>query len=407
MSFIHFIKYSQKFFSTKNFLGTAAVVSGILGSALQSNAQPYGKDIPPGPFVIPVPSYHLPAPINVPGKEVSFGNLTAQEGDRDQLFANAPGQAVFFDGVNVLAQSGLRNSHFYGSLQVDALSNIGDFLFYPIRENTTNLLFSVQNDRRGNAIFAEHPDGKIELWSTTKGVAGNFFSKLGPLLINGNSSAVIDPDPSYPVTSTDHLIDVDGLEVWGLEPSALGLNMIPPLGKDDPNYDANVFSPEGDGPFSVSCVDPLSNCHTYTHLEIANAIGRADLAASIDVDGLMTHLSSAVDTQGKKFLKMNFSIRPIDVFDGAEIWTWDGQPGQLATPLVHGGHIWDTAFNLRQTLINQGFLDPGLSNSAADVNVDALEAASTVPGPLPVFGLASAFGFTRRLRRRISQRGLN
>jgi len=46
-----FIKSSQKFFSTKNFSGTAAVVSGILGSALQSNVQPYGQPIPPGPFV--------------------------------------------------------------------------------------------------------------------------------------------------------------------------------------------------------------------------------------------------------------------------------------------------------------------------------------------------------------------
>jgi hypothetical protein len=391
------------FFSTKNFLGTAAVISGILGSALQSNAQPYGQPIPPGPFVIPAPSPVLPAPINVPGKEVSFGNLTAQEGDRDQLFASSPGQALFFDGVNILPQSGLRNSHFYGNLQVDALSNISDILFYEIRNNTTNLLFSVQNDRWGNAIFAEHPNGDISLWSTTKGVVGNFFSSFGSLVVNGNSSSVIDPDPSYPLTSTGHLIDVDGLEVWGPEPSAHGLNS----GTDDPNYDANVFSPEGDGPFSVKCVDALANCHLYTQVDIANAIGRSDLAASIDVDGLMTAISSAVDLQGKNYLEMHFSIRPIDVFDGAEIWTWNGQPGTLATPLMHGGHLWNTAFNLRQTLINKGFPDPGLSNSGAEVNLDAMEAASTVPGPLPVLGLASAFGFTRRLRRRISQQGLN
>lgn len=400
-----FIQSSHRFFSSKNFLGTIAVASGILGSAPQANAQPYGQPIPPGPFVGPAPSSLLPSPTKVPGKEVSFGNLTAQEGDRDQLFASSPGQAVFFDGVNTGPQSGLRNSHFYGNLQIDALSNVRDVLFYSLKNNQTNLLFSVQNDRWGNAIFAEHPNGSIELWSNTKGVVGNFFSSFGSLVVNGNSSLVIDSDPSYPVTSSGHLIDVDGLEVWGPEPSALGLNS----GTDDPNYDANVFSPEGDGPFSVSCVDPLSNCHIYTQAEIANAIGRADLASSIDVDGLMTHLSGAVDTQGKNFLKMHFSIRPIDVFDGAEIWTWDGQPGTLATPLMHGGHLWDTAFNLRQTLINQGFPDPAPSNASpgADVNVDAIEAASTVPGPLPVFGLASAFGFTRRLRRRISQRGLN
>jgi len=353
---------------------------------------------------MPVPSSALPAPRYVPGKEVSFGNLTAQEGDRDQLFANSPGQAVFFDGVNKLPQSGLRNSHLYAGFQVDAISNISDVLFSNIRNNTTNLLFSVQNDRWGNAIFAEHPNGDISLWSTTKGVVGNFFSSFGPLLVNGNSSAVIDSNPSYPVTSSNHLIDVDGLEVWGPEPTSLGLNS----GTDDTNYDANVFSPEGDGPFSVKCVDALANCRLYTQVDIANAIGRSDLASSIDVDGLMTAISSAVDPQGKNYLEMHFSIRPIDVFDGAEIWTWNGQPGTLATPLMHGGHLWNTAFNLRQTLIDQGFADPAPSNalSGDDVNVDALEAAS-VPGPLPLIGLASAFGFTRRLRRRICQRGLN
>jgi len=399
-----FDKASRNFFSRKNLLGTVAAVGGILGSALQSNAQPYGQPIPPGPFVKPAPGSALPAPKQVPGKEVSFGNLTAQEGDRDQLFANSPGQAVFFDGVNKLPQSGLRNSHLYAGFQVDAISNISDVLFSNIRNNTTNLLFSVQNDRWGNAIFAEHPNGDISLWSTTKGVVGNFFSSFGPLLVNGNSSAVIDSNPSYPVTSSNHLIDVDGLEVWGPEPTSLGLNS----GTDDTNYDANVFSPEGDGPFSVKCVDALANCRLYTQVDIANAIGRSDLASSIDVDGLMTAISSAVDPQGKNYLEMHFSIRPIDVFDGAEIWTWNGQPGTLATPLMHGGHLWNTAFNLRQTLIDQGFADPAPSNalSGDDVNVDALEAAS-VPGPLPLIGLASAFGFTRRLRRRICQRGLN
>lgn len=399
---ICFIKFSRKFLSTKNFLGTAAVVSGILGSALQSYAQPYGQPIPPGPFVMPVPGSALPAPKQVPGKEVSFGNLTAQEGDRDQLFASSPGQVVFFDGVNQLPQSGLRNSHYYGNLQVDAISNIADILFYEIRNNTTNLLFSVQNDRWGNAIFAEHPNGKISLWSNTTGVVGNFFSSFGPLLVNANSSLIIDSNPSYPVTSTNHLVDVDGLEVWGPEPTSLGLNS----GTDDANYDANVFSPEGDGPFSVKCVNPLDNCYLYSQTDIANAIGRPDLASSIDIDGLMTHISNAVDPQGKNYLEMHFSIRPIDGFDGAEIWTWDGQPGTPATALMHGGHLWDTAFNLRQTLINWGFSDPALSTAQPgdDVNLDALEAAS-VPGPLPVIGLVSAFGFTRRLRRRISQRG--
>jgi hypothetical protein len=392
----------SKIFHSKKILGAAYIVIGIFGSALQANAQPYGNPIPPGPFVDPAPGPLLPAPVQVPGKEVSFGNLAAEEGDRNQVFANALGQAVFFDGVNVLPQSGLRNSHDYGVFQVDALSNIRDVLFYSLKDNKTNLLFSIQNDRWGNAIFAERPNGDIVLWSDTKGIAGNFLIGFGKLLVNGNPAAPIDGDPSYPVTFSDHLLDVDALEVWGPEPSSLGLNS----GTDDVNYDANVFSPEGDEPFSVKCVDDLANCRLYTRADIANAIGKPDLAPFIDVDGLMTHLSTALDPDGKNILEMIFSIRPVAEFDGAEIWTWDGQPGNLANPLMHGGHLWDTAFDLRQTLIAKGFNDPAQSDTpfGVDVNVDALEAASAVPGPLPVFGLLSGFGFTRRLRRQIRQR---
>jgi hypothetical protein len=143
------------------FVGTPA----LLGSGA-AKAQPYGDPIPPGPFVFPVPSPKLPLPVHVPGKEVSFGNLTAMDGDRDQLVVSEPGQAVFFDGVRRLPQSGLRNAWNFDGLQVDALANIQDVLFQAVRNDSTWLLFSVQNDRYGNAIFAEAPrTGKICLWS--------------------------------------------------------------------------------------------------------------------------------------------------------------------------------------------------------------------------------------------------
>lgn len=391
---------STRHFLAKGLLATTVAITGMLVSPLRTNAAPYGQPIPPGPFVDPFPGSALPEPKYIPGKEISFGNLTAQEGDRDQFFVNTPGQAVFFDGVGITPQSGLRNSHNYGNLQVDAIANIRDVLFQELRSNNTNLIFSIQNDRWGNTLYAEHPDGKISLWSNTKGVVGNIFSSLGTL-VNGVTAQVIDSDPSYPIANTGQLIDIDGLEVWGNEPTSPGYN----TGPDDSNYDANVFSPEGDGPFSVSCVDPLSNCHTYSQAEMAAAIGRSDLASSIDIDGLMTYFSNDTDSQGKNYLEMNFSIRPIDGFDGAEIWTWDGRPGNLATALVHGGHSWDTAFNLRGTLIGQGFPDMALSTalSGEDVNLDAMEAVS-VPGPVPLLGLGFAFESTRRLRRRIKNR---
>jgi hypothetical protein len=384
------------------FVGTPALLES--GAA---KAQPYGVPIPPGPFVAPLPGAKLPLPRRVPGKEVSFGNLEAMEGDRDQFFIKVPGQVVFFDGVLRLSQSGLRNAWKFDDFQVDAIANVGDVLFDAVRLDSTWLLFSVQNDRYGNAIFAEAPQtGKICLWSikgckstnNTPEVVGEHLEGFGALLKDGNPLEVIDESPTYPVTADGHLIDVDGLEVWGPEP-VLGYN---PL-TTDPASDANVFSAEGDPGFSVRC-RTAGICHTYTQSEIAAAIGRPDLASSIDVDGLMTNPSAVLDADGLPYLQMHFSVRPNVGLDGAEIWTWSGVPGELAAPLIHGGHAWDTAFNLRQKLIDQGFGDMALSTAAPgeDVNLDALEAAS-VPGPLPLVGLASALSFSSRIRRRIRQ----
>ena len=381
------------------FVGAPALLES--GAA---KAQPYGDPIPPGPFVRPAPGFHLPLPVNVPGKEVSFGNLTALEGDRDQLFATAPGQAVFFDGVRRLPQSGLRNAWNFDGLQVDAMANIQDALFQAVRNDSTWLLFSVQNDRYGNAIFAEAPrTGKICLWSingcnstnNTPEVVGAYFAGFGALLKNGNLSDFLDLNMTYPVTADGHLIDVDGLEVWGPEPD-LGYNP----GTNDPASNANVFSAEGDSTFSVKC-RAVNTCHTYLREEIAVAIG-LDPASLVDVDGLMTNLSGTLDPGGLPYLKMLFSVRPIGGLDGAEIWDWSGVPGDLAVPLSHGGHAWDTAFDLRGKLIAEGFGDMALSTTplGQDVNLDAIEAAST-PGPLPLLGIGAAFGFSRNLRKRI------
>ena len=349
----------------------------------------------------PIPGWKLDPPVRVPGKEVSFGNLTAGEGDRDQFFTSVPGQAVFFDGVAKLPQSGLANAFNYGDYQVDALANIGDALFQAVREDRTWLLFSVQNDKYGNAIFASAPGafpsivtpGKICLWSSkgcttinnTPEVVGEYMAGFGPLLKNGNPTDVLDSADAYPIDKDGHLIDVDGLEAWGPELIA----------------DGNVFSPEGDNDFSVMCVGSAS-CHTYTRSEIAAALGRPDLERTIDVDGLMTNPNGLSDPSGLPYLEMNFSVRPTGGLDGAEIWQWSGVPGDLASPLVQGGHKWDTAFNLRQKLIDEGFGDMAITGTPEniDVNLDAIEAVST-PGPLPALGLVSGFGFSRRIRRRI------
>jgi hypothetical protein len=77
---------------------------------------------------------------------------------------------------------------------------------------------------------------------------------------------------------------------------------------------------------------------------------------------------------------VHFSIRPLDLaplsppagpllptFDGGEIFTYT--PGSATSFLNHGGHLWDTAFDVRGTF------------SLNHENIDALEAVAAIPEP--------------------------
>lgn len=298
----------------------------------------------PGPFVKPVPSNILPPPRRVPGKEFST-NL-----DLDQVNTPTPGQSMFWDGLG-----GVRDAYNYtffpSTGQLDALANAGDALFDAVRANNTFLLLSMQGDLNGNSVFAISSRGKISLWA--------------------NNHTVWNPAPPTGTGSGPAAFDLDALEVWGPE-------LI---------VDANRFSLEGDvlpdGTGSASVLR-LDNSVQYTREDIAGAIGRPDLADRIDLDALMVN--------GDDLL---FSIQPLDVFDGGEIWDWTGTG--LAKFLDFGGREWSTQHNVKDYFNSQGF---DISNE----NIDALEAASKVPGPLPIFGLGAAFGFSRRLRSQIKAR---
>jgi hypothetical protein len=108
----------------------------------------------------------------------------------------------------------------------------------------------------------------------------------------------------------------------------------------------------------------------FTRAEIAGAIGSllpGVTAANVNVDAMMLKLNTGNPNSAKPIL---FSIAPISgVADGGEIFVWDGVTSGGATFLNHGGHLWDTAFDVQAAL--------GTNSE----NVNALEAVATAAEP--------------------------
>ena len=286
-----------------------------------------------GPFVTPVPGPGIPPPGRVPGKE--YSSHLDREGH--PAHALAPLQVIDWDGNGGTA-NGLNYSGTFGQpdpgSEVDALAYNQDALFHSVVRNTSALLVSVEGDSNHTVpVWAETISGPVPLiWATPQQLDENYNTNY----------------------------DLDGLDVWGPEQQGT----------------SNRFSLEGDpGQVAVWAFDSntLLSAPFVTSLQIATAIGRPDLAATIDLDALMVWNNELL-----------FSIRPLDVFDGGEIWYWDGV--NSAQFLYHGGHLWDTAFNVT-------------AYYGAE-NVDALEAVST-PEPstfaLVLIGAVGAAGWRRRV----------
>jgi len=88
-----------------------------------------------------------------------------------------------------------------------------------------------------------------------------------------------------------------------------------------------------------------------------------------------------------------------------------GASSQLIVESTYtGGPISGNATFNGQTLLGLGFTTPGLigtwtiigTSETINVLVGAPPAPSAVPGPLPLLGAGAAFGYSRRLRRRVS-----
>ncbi|MGE3243443.1 MAG: PEP-CTERM sorting domain-containing protein [Pirellulales bacterium] len=341
----------------KSAIGLVTMISGVV------HANPWN----PTTSAVPGPSILIPKPSEVPGKD--FSDIR----DRNAAGAPDPEQVVSWDG-----KGGVRDSFDYDeppntrplyptSTQVDGLAAGADALFHEVVDNKAALLFSLETD--ANVMFERAtgfpaaPAG-FGIWATAQ-----------------------DIDAMNPP------IDTDALELWG----------------GDDADDSNRYSLAGD-PFVQVAGAALkvavweydepgktSLPHTFT----------TDLAAAMDLQaggpgkggplwGLLVEQMDvdAIMIFGKEVL---FSIRPLQVpgtplaFDGGEVFVYKN----ATTPakyLDHGGHLWDTAFDVKGTF--------GVANE----NVDALEAAATfVPEPatcaLAALGLLGVSGLVGRRRR--------
>jgi hypothetical protein len=268
----------------------------------------------------------VPLVTSVPGKEYSA------RPDIDALGTLDPEQTLRWDGFGNVGDG----FDYGGNGEVDAMANNVDALFDEVTTNQAALLFSTVGDGR---IFYEDIFGQWGIWAT-------------PQQINAANP------PS----------DVDGLEVWG------------PIGVPVPDIipDANRYSLADDVTVGGS-VFAEGGGVIYTPAQIAAAIGRPDLAGVIDLDGLMV----------KEDTRLMFSIAAVDVFDGGEIWVWDGV--SPANFLNHGGNLWNTAFDVQGTF------------GTASEDVNGLEAIAVVPEPLTLLGASAAIAFGAGFKRRKKQ----
>ncbi len=391
---------------THKLLLSSCLLLGVTVAPSQVLAGPF---VPQGPFVQPAPGQGIPSPKNVPGKEYSdrFDKDTQEPPVLD------PEQNIYWDGnggrQDAFDYSGSRAGDTDPAREVDALANHQDALFWDVIANRAALLFStgsttllLPGDSRA-AVYNASPDYN-QLGIHEKSV---LFESIG-----GGTGFWATP----PQIDQEGVNDLDGLEVWGPDPAA------PNLSPD--GADADMYSLLGDPVIngirtSVWYYNPITEIsNSYiTAGQIATAISpfipptyTGDIANILDLDGLMVFDQGSVGQwdQGDAIL---FSLMPIDLvgqdpnnpsildgvitpnvnggdIDGGEIWSW--RFGQAAQFLFHGGHLWDTAFNVRQ------------ATGAVNENIDALEAVA-VPEPSTFLSLLTlgSLGAASTLKRKL------
>ena len=247
--------------------------------------------------------------------------------DRNPDGSANPGNVLFFScggGIPAFGGPPTNSPKDFNPGQVDSLARDNDRFFPEARDNQVPLLISVEDDPN---IYFEKPSGERNVW-------------------------VFDAAEE----------DLDGLEIWG----------------DSLVTDYSLQGdPGGISLFSTSTTFPI----TITQTQILNAIQGLGIglnlsAASIDVDATMRHAT---------LNQLMFSVAPIQDLGGGEIFVLNLVSG-AAIYLNHGGHLWDTNFNVIAAF------------NVVNENVNAIEA---VPEPATAvllgFGLLAVMACCRRV----------
>ncbi|MDJ0800229.1 MAG: hypothetical protein QNJ51_26045 [Calothrix sp. MO_167.B12] len=267
---------------------------------------------------IPIPIRPLP-PTRVFGKEYSDNADKTTSGMPD------PGQTLLWNGTGA-TRDGI---DYRTSGQVDAMANPGDAYFYSLINDRVAMVFSTTFDDK---IYYERPGAaQGGIWATSKQI-----DAPGPGMDQG-------------------VHDVDALELWG----------------PDNRSDAFYYSVYGDvtfdpltGQVASGAVLDQNNNVIFTRQEIAKAVGNA---TGLDAQQLLGYVNvDAMMVSGKRIV---FSVDPIEksdlngtgFLDGGEIFVYDQTTGRSSF-LKHGGHLWDTAFDVKGTF------------GTATENINALEA---------------------------------
>jgi hypothetical protein len=417
----------------------AGIAMGVMGLSSPVLANNYYNAVPINPVVQINPNGEGATPMaKVFGKEYSHNRVTGGNpniislGDHDAGGVLDTSQVVSWDGSPILGNSGSVDGFDFepGLLQrqvelreVDALANRGDALLRQLVLNQASLLFSMTNDTGPTGapkahVHFEDPD-PVNL-------------ALDPLDVWTPIELPVGPGPGI---NHHDVWDLDAIEVWGPEPPSHTGGVTPVRegyvgggpGVGTATADSDRFSLDRDSLTNTSVwaynINTGGVAPWVPHMAIVNAVENLFLGAGldytqatrdlIDIDALMALDVNNSPTAGPQWNvgdELVFSIDPIlapeyvdqsgsgspaAAIDGGEIMHLAfTATGPIISFLNHGGHLWDTAFDVSGTFDYQ-FED-----------VDAIEAVGvlngtdiTIPEPSSALlvGLAAAMlGFYRR-----------